>query len=155
MILPITLTIAGAAALLNFWLSWRVGQMRRHHKVLIGDGGAQALTARMRAQANFVEYAPFYLILLGLVEMGAGSATWLWIVSILFILGRILHAFGMDKGTLNRLRIGGMILTMLPLLALAIYAITLAYAQPVGGEMRLVPSGDQALPSSAGGTKLN
>ncbi len=39
MILPITLTIAGAAALLNLWLGYRVGQMRQAYKVSIGDGG--------------------------------------------------------------------------------------------------------------------
>lgn len=156
MILPITLTMAGAAALLNFWLSWRVGQMRHRHKVLIGDGGQQALVARMRAQANFIEYAPFYLILLALIELGAGSATWLWIVSILFVLGRILHAFGMDKTTPNKLRIGGMILTMIPLLGLAVYAIVLAYAQPIeAGEMQLVPAGGQPSSAGPGGTKLN
>ena len=69
MILPITLTIAGAAALLNIWLGPRVGQMRLAHKVSIGDGGNEALIARMRAQANFVEYTPFVLILLGLIEL--------------------------------------------------------------------------------------
>jgi uncharacterized membrane protein YecN with MAPEG domain len=145
MILPITLTIAGAAALLNIWLAWRVGQVRRQQKVLIGDGGQQALTGRMRAQANFVEYTPFFLILLGLIELAAGSATWLWIVAIVYIIGRILHAFGMDKATLNRFRMIGIILTLLPLLGLAIYAITLAYQQPASGEMRLIPAGDTAL----------
>lgn len=155
MILPITLTIAGAAALLNFWLAWRVGRMRGLHKVVIGDGGQQPLVARMRAHSNFGEYTPLYLILLGLVELGAGPATWLWIVSILFILGRILHAFGMDKTVMNKMRVGGMLLTMLPLLGLAVYAIILAYSAPLGGgEMKLIPADNRA-PSPAGGTKLN
>ena len=74
MILPITLTIAGAAALLNIWLARRVGQMRLTHKVSIGDGGNEALIARMRAQANFVEYTPFVLILIGLIELAEGLA---------------------------------------------------------------------------------
>ncbi len=43
MILPITLTIAGAAALLNIWLGYRVGQMRLTHKISIGDGGNEPL----------------------------------------------------------------------------------------------------------------
>ncbi|WP_106640258.1 MAPEG family protein [Allosphingosinicella vermicomposti] len=153
MILPITLTIAGAAALLNQWLAWRVGQMRRHHKVLIGDGGHKMLTARMRAQANFVEYTPFFLILLGLVELAIGQATWLWVVAITFIVGRILHAFGMDRDAMNKSRVIGMMLTLGPLLGLAIYAIVLAYSQPAPGEMDLRPV-DQ-LSSPGGGTKLN
>src|SRR3546814_15966440 len=78
MTMPITLTIAGAAALLNVWLGFRVSQMRRLHKVSIGHGGKSVIATRMRAHANFVEYTPFFLILLGLVEMARGSELWLW-----------------------------------------------------------------------------
>ena len=67
MILPMTLTMAAASTLLNIWLGMRVGKMRQAHKVSIGDGGALPLIARMRAQANFVEYAPFFLVLLLLI----------------------------------------------------------------------------------------
>src|SRR5918998_3828282 len=105
MILPITLTIAGAAALLNVWLARRVGQMRLAHKVSIGDGGNEALIARMRAQANFIEYTPFFLILLGLIELAIGSRVWLWVVAVIYILARIAHAFGMDRSQPDRLRL--------------------------------------------------
>jgi hypothetical protein len=125
--LPITLTIAGAAALLNVWLGFRVSLLRRRHKVALGDGGESAVTARMRAHANFVEYTPFFLILLGLVEMARGSETWLWLVAILFILGRILHPFGMDRPGANALRVVGISLTWLTLLGLAAYALTIPY----------------------------
>jgi uncharacterized membrane protein YecN with MAPEG domain len=129
MLLPITLTIAGAAALLNIWLGQRVGRMRVTHKVSIGDGGNVPLTARMRAQANFVEYTPFFLILLALVELAIGSEIWLWVVAILFILGRILHMFGMDQPPPSRLRLVGIAVTVLALLGLALYAIALPYLQ--------------------------
>ena len=39
MILPITLTLAGAAAILHIWLAGRVSRLRAAHKVSIGDGG--------------------------------------------------------------------------------------------------------------------
>ena len=139
MLLPITLTAAGAAALLNIWLGLRVARVRGAHKVLIGDGGNPAVIARMRAHANFTEYAPFFLILLGLVEMAAGSATWLWGAAIVFILARILHAFGMDRPTLNPLRGIGIGLTLLTLLILAGYAIFIAYGAEREGGMTLVP----------------
>lgn len=125
--LPITLTIAGAAALLNIWLAIRVGKMRQVHKVVIGDGGSPAVQARMRAHANFVEYTPFFLILLALIEYSRGSRTWLWAVAIAFILARIAHPFGMDRPAPNALRGGGILVTFLALLGLAIYAILLAY----------------------------
>ena len=129
MILPITLTIAGAAALLNIWIARRVGQMRLTNKISIGDGGHPGLTARMRAHANFVEYTPFFLILLALIELAVGSKVWLWVVAVLFILGRIAHAFGMDRPSSDRLRLrmAGVIITMLVLLGLALYAIALPY----------------------------
>ena len=53
-VLTITLTIAGAAALLNLWLGMRVSQLRIRDKVAIGDGGNARIAARMRAHANFV-----------------------------------------------------------------------------------------------------
>lgn len=125
-VLPITLTMAGAAALLALWLAIRVGRLRRANNVLIGDGGDVAITARMRAQANFTEYTPLFLILLGLVELARGSETWLWAVGALFMAGRLLHPFGMDRRTVNALRLWGMILSLLPLVGLALYAIVLA-----------------------------
>jgi uncharacterized membrane protein YecN with MAPEG domain len=129
MILPITLTITGAAALLNIWLARRVGQMRMAHKISIGDGGNEALTARMRAQANFIEYTPFVLILIGLIELAEGSRLWLWVVGVVYILARIAHGFGMDRPRPDplRLRMIGTMTTGVILLGLALYAIVLPY----------------------------
>jgi uncharacterized membrane protein YecN with MAPEG domain len=127
--LPITLTVAGAAALLNVWIAARVGTLRRRHKILIGDGGNAQLAARMRAHGNFAEYAPLFLILLALVELAKGSEPWLWAAAILFILGRILHVFGMDRTTVNPLRTAGIGLTLISLLGLACYAIALTYLE--------------------------
>ena len=126
-ILPITLTIAAAAVLLNLWLAFRVGQVRMAAKVMTGDGGDPRVIARMRAQANFVEYTPFFLILLGLIELATGTATWLWGVGIVYVLARIAHAFGMDRKAPNPLRMAGILLTFLILLGLAGYALYLPY----------------------------
>jgi uncharacterized membrane protein YecN with MAPEG domain len=123
--LEITLVIAAAAALLNLWLATRVGRMRTAHKVSVGDGGNEAVIRRMRAHANYAEYTPFFLILLALVELAWGSNLWLWGAAIIFILGRISHAFGMDGN--QKLRAIGTITTLLVLLGLAIYALVIAY----------------------------
>jgi uncharacterized membrane protein YecN with MAPEG domain len=127
MILPMTLTMAAASTLINIWLGMRVGQKRAAHKCSIGDGGHQPLIARMRGQANFVEYAPFFLILLALVELARGQPIWLWTIASLFILARILHAFGMDRPPGNRLRMIGAMTTGLVLVVLTAYAIVLVY----------------------------
>lgn len=123
--LPIALVTAGAAALLNFWLGLRVSRLRISEKIMVGDGGNARLLARMRAQLNFAEYAPLVLILIALVELASGTQAWLWGVALLFIVGRVLHAFGMDGWKPGRMI--GIALTMLTMLGLAAYAVYLGY----------------------------
>jgi uncharacterized membrane protein YecN with MAPEG domain len=122
--LPVSLTFAGAFALINLWLAFRVSGARMRTKVMVGDGDNPALRARMRAQANFVEYTPFVIILIALIEIVGQSKTWLWATGIVYVLARIAHAFGMDRQTMpNPLRAAGAMVTWLVLLALAIWAI--------------------------------
>jgi uncharacterized membrane protein YecN with MAPEG domain len=132
MILPITLTIAAAAALLNIWLALRIGRLRVSRKISIGHGSDPLVETRMRAQANFVEYTPFVLILLALIELAKGSQTWLWLVAILYILARIAHAFGIERPAPNPLRAGGALITIAVLIGLAGYALSITYlSKPV------------------------
>ena len=127
MLLPITLTIAAAAALINVWLGMRVSQLRLRHKVSLGDAGDSRVTCRMRAHANFVEYTPFFLILLALVELARGPELWLWGAAILYILARLAHPFGMDRPAPNALRVGAMLVTWIVLVGLAVYALSIPY----------------------------
>ncbi len=137
MTLSITLMAAGAAALINLWLAIRCGQVRTSEKILMGDGGNEKLIARMRAHANFVENTPFVLILIGLIEYHIGPALWLYAVAVVFLLGRIAHALGMDGMRPGRMI--GTIVTMLTLLGLGIYALALPYVAPHrGGTMEIV-----------------
>lgn len=129
MILPIALTAAGAAALIHIWLSFRVVQVRRSQKVLHGDGGNPFLLRRMRAHANFAENAPFFLILLVLLELSGARAEWLWAATIAFILARLLHAFGMDRDFASKLRMIGIVTTWTVLIALGAWAIALTYTR--------------------------
>lgn len=130
MILPITLTIAGAAAILHVWLSLRVSRLRRPLKIGVGDGGNEVLARRMRAHGNYAENMPIFLVLLGFLELATGGSLWLWGAAIAFILGRIAHAFGMDRPGANPLRVGGIAISWLVLLGLGGYAILIAYQSP-------------------------
>lgn len=127
MILPVTLSIAAAAALVNLWLALRIVVGRVRGKILLGDGGDSRLGAGMRAQANFVEYAPFVLILMGLIELSGGSAFWLWVLGGAFILARIGHGWGMMRPAPNIGRAGGAIGTWAILALLAGWAIGIVY----------------------------
>lgn len=120
--LPITLILAGALALVNIWLSVRVGQVRRSEKVGLGDGGSDRVLRRMRAHANFAENAPIVLLLVLLLEFAAGTSVWLWVAAGLFLLARIAHGLGMDEGRPGR---GvGTGLTLLLQILLALWAIS-------------------------------
>ncbi|WP_174286553.1 MAPEG family protein [Sphingomonas bacterium] len=143
MILPVTLTIAAAAAVINLWLAFRIVPTRLKDKVLVGDNDDLRLRSRMRAHANFTEYAPFVLILMGLIELAGASPFWLWIAGIAFVLARVAHGLGMDRTTTNMLRGGGAVATWLILALLAGWAIAIAYrAGPVHmlGTIGVVPA---------------
>ncbi len=129
-VLPITLSMAAAAAVLHIWLAARVSQLRVRHKVSIGDGGNEALIRRMRAHANYGESMPVVLILLALLELAGGDVRILWAAAILFIVARILHGFGMDRQSPSRLRMFGMIGSTVALLILVGYAIFVVYNHP-------------------------
>lgn len=129
-VLPATLATAAACAFINIWLAVRVGQVRRAHGVSVGDGGNMAVIARMRAHANFVEYAPFVLILMALTELAKGPSLWGWGVGAVFVVGRIAHGLGMDAWKPGR---GiGTAITLIVLAVLGLYAAFAAYdiAQP-------------------------
>jgi len=126
-VLPVTLCAAAAAAIINIWLAMRVGRMRVAHKISIGDDGAGGpLTARMRAQLNFVENTAFVLILIAAIELAGAGGQWLAIVSGAYLLARVAHGLGMDGGALARGRMVGTIVTLLTQLGLAVVAVLAA-----------------------------
>lgn len=120
-LLPATLATAAACALLNLWLAIRVGQVRTSEKVPLGDGGNPRVIARMRAHANFTEFAPFVLILIALIELARGPHPFLWAVGGVFVLARVAHGLGMDTWKPGRMI--GTLGTMLVTLGLAIAAL--------------------------------
>ncbi|GMN04067.1 MAPEG family protein [Erythrobacter sp. MTPC3] len=122
-LLPVTLAAAAAAAILNVWLMVRVGRVRLSEKVSVGDGGNESVIRSMRAHSNFIESAPFVLILLAVIELSGKGGSWLGLVALIFIIGRIMHGFGMDGGKLGKGRMFGTIITMLTLIGLAVAAV--------------------------------
>ena len=122
-ILPVTLTAAAAAAIINLWLAIRVGQMRGATKTIHGDDAGGPLTRRMRAQLNFVENTPFALALIAAIELTGKGDPWLAWVAAIYMLGRVAHGFGMDGEGATKPRMIGTLVTMLTLLGLAVVAV--------------------------------
>jgi len=127
LILKTTLCLTMAAALVNFWLGWRCGQIRSDAKISVGDGGNDLLMRRMRAQSNFVEQAPITLLLFGLVEATGRGGWWIAPLGAAFIIGRICHGFGMD-GNFKAGRPIGMLTGMLAQLVLIVVGVMAALA---------------------------
>ncbi len=125
-LLPTTLCMAAAAAVINFWLAMRCGQVRTKEKISIGTGGSDLMERRMRAQLNFVENTPWVLALIAAIELAGKGGVWLPIVGAVYMLGRIAHGLGMDGTSFGVGRSIGTVTTMLSQLGLALVAVLVA-----------------------------
>lgn len=123
MILTTTLSMAAAAALINFWLALRCGQVRGKESISIGTGGSDLMERRMRAQLNFAENTPWVLALIAAIELSGKGGQWLAIVGGAYMLGRIAHGLGMDPNGFAKGRMIGTATTMLTQIGLAIVAV--------------------------------
>ncbi|MCB2078612.1 MAG: MAPEG family protein [Novosphingobium sp.] len=126
MILQTTLSLAAAAAVINLWHVYRIVKVRASGRIIHGDGGNELLMRRMRAQSNYIENAPFVLILIGAIELADKGGQWLAIVGAVFMLARLAHGIGMDKPDANPMRAGGAVVTMFTQIGLAAVAVLIA-----------------------------
>ena len=122
-LLPATLSAAASLALVNIWLSMRIGKVRTTEKISIGDGGNELLSRRMRAQLNFAENTPLVLVLMAAIELSGRGGMWLKAVGAVYALGRVAHGIGMDGASFEKGRMIGTLITMLTLLGLAVVAV--------------------------------
>jgi uncharacterized membrane protein YecN with MAPEG domain len=108
-------------------LSIPCGQVRGKTGITIGDGGNQDLIIAMRRQANFVEFAPLVLILIGLLEMNGVSGMAIHALGGGFFAARLCHAFGFTAShPTHVLRSIGAIGSALALVVSSIWAIFVA-----------------------------
>ncbi len=91
----VTAFYAGLYALMLVGLSVAVIRCRVRHKVALLDGGVAELSYHTRAHANFTEYAPMVLILIGTGEMLHSSHYLLHALGIAFLIGRISHFYSL------------------------------------------------------------
>ena len=112
-------------------LSINVIKLRRQNKVSFGDDGDRTLMRRIRAQANFIEYTPIFLLsLIGIEWLAFENIPYYFlyinIVGLLFIIGRILHALSLyEKKIMHRKT--GMIITFVSLQLNGILLLVLVF----------------------------
>ena len=119
--LLVTSIIASLLTIIFIKLSFAVIGLRRKNKVGLGSGGHDDLERAIRAQGNFVEYAPFGIILIACLELN-GAPWWLVLIpGVTLIVGRLIHAVGINEPPPNfSKRVMGMKLTFNTLIALVI-----------------------------------
>jgi uncharacterized protein len=119
--MPITALYAALLAPLFVVLSVRVIAMRRGSGAALGDGGDPDLLRRMRVQANFAEYVPFALVLLGLAESLHIPNWFLHALGVTLVIGRLSHAIGVSRSNEQfRFRVTGIALTLTVLITTAL-----------------------------------
>jgi uncharacterized membrane protein YecN with MAPEG domain len=117
----ITGLYAALATLLILLLAVRVIAYRRTHKIGLGDGNDSELRKRIRAHGNAIEYLPFGLVLLLLLELNQTLPLLLHIFGIVLIMARLAHAWGVSRhGGVSPGRMVGVVLTIGVLLAMAL-----------------------------------
>jgi uncharacterized protein len=129
--MPITAIYAGLLTFVLLVLSFRVIGVRRSAKVEIGDGNHAQLLRRVRVHANFVEYTPYALILIGLLESLKAPGMLLHALGATLLAGRIIHAYALSQTPhIMSLRVAGMMLTFMVLGIGAVACVTLALPRP-------------------------
>lgn len=115
------------AGLLTLWfvvLSVRVVNLR-WRGMGFGDNGDLGVIRVIRGQANFAEYVPLALLLMGLLEIGHQSIYLLHALGVMLVVARLLHGLALSFGFQARPgRVAGAALTFIVLLieaALCLY----------------------------------
>ena len=96
---PVTALYAGLCGLLLLLLAGLVVNQRRITRVGLGDGGKEILARSMRVQANFVEYVPSIVVLLGLWELNGAPHRLLHAAGLLLVISRVFHAWGFSHSS--------------------------------------------------------
>ena len=130
--MPITALYAALLAPLLVFLAVRVIGQRRAARVGIGHGDDKELLRRMRVHANFTEYVPMALILIGLAESLKTTPLLLHALGVALLAGRFVHAFGVSQSKENlSLRVTGMTLTFAVLVVGAVACLAASLGFPI------------------------
>lgn len=133
----ISAIFAAILAIFFVFLSFQIIKQRQKSQTALGCGDNNIeLERRIRAHGNFSEYSPLFLLLLFFLEFLKAAKIEITILGMIFVIGRMLHAYGMIKEekyegtklvTPPNCRKKGMILTFLLINYLAIRLLYLGF----------------------------
>lgn len=115
-----TALYAGIVGLIFVALSLNVSLSRIAARQSLGDGDDEALALAIRRHANFAEYTPITLILIGLIDAQGAPGWALHVAGIALVGSRIGHALGFRARRPSRLRFWSMTACYLLLAALSL-----------------------------------
>jgi len=92
----------------------------------LGDGGNADLIAAIRMHGNFIETAPWGLMLMFLIEYQDGNLFALHLLGILLVIGRVLHLYALKSSSIP-MRVAGMMGTFAVFGLGALYNLYLAF----------------------------
>lgn len=120
----ITILYAALLAILFVFLSVRTIRLRGSLKIGVGDGGNSKMLRAMRVHSNFSEYVPFGLLLIYFVESKSDYPSFVHILGLVLLVGRISHAYGVSQDKENfKFRVAGMAMTFTVILSSAGYLL--------------------------------
>ncbi len=120
----ITPYYAGAMGLMFAVLSARVILVRRRDRVAFGARRDTDLERRIRVHANFAEYVPITLLLIGLAEWRGAAPIWIHGLGGLLVVGRLAHAIGLSHSRTDQIgRVVGMAGTLSALLGASLLCL--------------------------------
>ena len=124
----VTALYAGILGLIAMALSFMAGSRRGKTGISIGDGGDPEMLLAVRRHANFIEYVPLILILVGLLEMKGVSSTAVHVMLGGLVFFRIAHAQGLRADSMQGLgRLIGAMGTAIVLVVSSIWNIVIFF----------------------------
>ncbi len=121
--MPVFFVCAGLLGLLAVALTINIGLLRGRKRINLGDGGDAEMQAAVRAHGNLIEFAPLTLLIIYMASDFYSFRT-VAILSVVFLVARVLHAGGM-LGLIPKGRLVGALASTL---TLGVASILLAIA---------------------------
>ncbi len=113
------IALTAAFALMLSGLSLSVSLRRQTVQTSFGDAGDETLRRRIRAHGNFIEYAPMAVLVVWALGAAGLPTALVWVVALIFLAARVIHAAGMLTSPRPTLRALAMVVQHLTFLAAA------------------------------------